>query len=170
MGVCVFSLPGAGGGEDGGEPAAETGFFEFAEVELFDFANWGEPIFESHSGGSDTLRGGGAGVVGEEEVEEFAVFVEDDTDISMAAGEEPVFGVAIDGVTRFEDDAEVLDGGTVVTGDGRSYFWGGEVGAGTTLFWFVVVEKEQSAVVVAPDRFKPDRAVPYGVEFDFASV
>ena len=170
MRIGVFGSPGAGGGEDRGEAAAEAGFFEFAEVEFVDLTDGSEAVFKSHAGGRDTLGRSGAGVVGEEEIEKIAVFVKDDAYVTVAAGEEAVFGVAVDGVAGLEDDAEVFDGGTVIAGDGGTDFWGGKVGAGAALFGFMVVEEEDGAVFVAPGGFKPDGTVLFGVEFDFAGI
>ncbi len=170
MGIGVFGLPGASGWEDGRDFAAEAGFFEFAEVELFDIAYGCEAIFESHAGGGDALGRSGAGVVGKEEIEEFSVFVEDDADVAVAAGEETVFSIAVDGVAGLKNDAEVLDSGTVVAGNGSSDFGGGEVGTAAALFWLVVVEEQEGAVIVAPDGFKPDGAVLFGIEIYFAGI
>ena len=170
VGIGVFGLPTASGREDGGDFAAEARFFKFAEVEFVYFAYWGETIFEGHACGGDALGGSRASVVGEEEVEEFTFFVEDYARVAVTAGEEAVLGVAIDGVARFEDYAEVLDGCSVVAGDGGSDFGSGEVCAGAALLRFVVIEEEEGAVGVAPDGFKPNGAVIFGIEFHFAGV
>ena len=115
------------------------------------------------------MRGNSAGVVGEEEIKEIAFAVENDACVAVAAGEKAVFGFAIAGIAGFENNAEILDGGSVVARDCGTDLRSREAVARAAEFRFVVVEEEERAVCIAPDRFKPDRAVFGGIESDFAS-
>ena len=168
MRIRIFIVPRARGGEDGAEPATEAGFGPLAEVKLIHFTLWGEAVFKGHAGGCYALRGNSAGVVGEEEIKKIAFAVEDDACVAVTAGEEAVFGVAIAGIAGFENNTEILDGGSVVARDCGTDLGSGEAVAGAAEFRFVVVEEEERAVCIAPDRFKPDRAVFGGIESDFA--
>ncbi len=170
MGIGVFRLPGASCGEDGAELAAKAGFVPLTHVELLHFAWGGCAVFKGHAGGGDSLRSSGAGVVGEEEVEEFVFTVEDDAGVAVATGEEAVFGIAIDGVARFENDAEIVDGGSVITRNCGTDFGSGEVAPWAAQFRLVVVEEEECAVFITPDGFKPDGTVFGGIENDLAGI
>ena len=168
MRIGVIALPGACSGKDGAELAAEAGFVPLSPIEFIHFSYGGEAVFKGHAGGGYALRRGWPGVVSEEEIEEFLFAVEDHTYVAMTAGEEAVLSVAIDGIAGFENDAEIVHGGSVIAGDCGPDFGSSETVARAALFRFVVIEEEEGAVCIAPDGFKPDRAVFGGIEDDFA--
>ena len=168
MRIGVSALPGAHSGKDGAELAAETGFGPLSRVEFIYLSRGGEAVFKGHAGGGYALRNGWPGVVSEEEIEELLFAVEDHTCVAMTAGKEAVLSVAIDGIAGFENDAEIVHGGSVIAGDCGTDFGSGETVARAAVFRLVVVEEEEGAVLIAPDGFKPDRAVFGGIEDDFA--
>ena len=168
--VRVGSLPGNARGEDGGDVAADAGFTPSAAVVLGDGAGGIAACVIGHAGDGDALFFEGAGVVGEEEVEEAALAVEDDGEIAVAAGEEAVFGVAIDGVAGIENDAEVADGFSIVVGDGGTDARAGKFVGCADAAGFVVVPEEERAIRVPVDGFKPYGLVVFGVEVDVDGV
>lgn len=156
-GVGVRALPGCHGGEDGGDCAAES-FFGPAAIEVLEEGAGGvKAVLKGEAGDGDSLLCGWSAVIGEEEVEELAIAIEDDGEVAVAAGEEAVGGVAIERIAGSEDEAQIGDGSSAIEGDGGADDGGGEAVAGAKALGFVVIPEQEGAIVVAPDGFEPGR-------------
>ena len=170
MGVRVRLLPGDGGGEDGGHVTAATGLFPGAVMEFLDGGTGLETVGEWHTGDRDALLVESAAVVSKKEIEEVAITVGDDGKIAVTAGEEAVFGVAIDRVTGFEYEPKILDRFSVVVGDGGADAGGSEIVAFADATRFIVIPEKERSVFIAPDGLKPDRFMFGRVEINAFSV
>src|SRR5688572_3368507 len=69
-----------------------------------------QSLGKRHAGDGDTLFFQSTGVVSKKKVNEIVFAVRDYGEVAVAAGEETVFGVAIDRITGLKDDPEVVDG------------------------------------------------------------